>query len=457
MCTKPQDGLAAANFSTANMPADQDNSRQALPPLLRDRAFLGMTATQFFGAFNDNLFKQLMLLLAVPVAGAAAGARDQQGLAQVVFALPFIIFSGFAGYLSDRFRKRDIIVGSKWAEIAIMLFGMLAFLAFRAFGYNGLLVVLFLMGTQSAFFGPGKYGILPEMLRERDLPRANGVILMTTFLAIIFGTALAGLLNDFFVDENQPLENSASRLAYGSAMCVGIAVLGTVTSSFIRPGPPAKPDLVFTKSSLLVPSDTRRVLADDRPLLMALLVSCMFWLVSGIAIPAVNSLGKVQLPLDPQWRDTLTSLMTAAIGLGIAAGAVIAGRISRGKADFRLTRFGAWESSRACCCWRSRVPVGFICLVSQAACRYWPCWKCSAGFFAIPLQVFIQSRPPDDQKGRMIAVMNLTNFVAILLSGVLYWLFDRGVDHFGAPRSTIFGLMALLILPVAFLYRPPQT
>ncbi len=156
MSTKPQDGLAAANFSTANMPADQDHSRQALPPLLRDRAFLGMTATQFFGAFNDNLFKQLMLLLAVPVAGAAAGARDQQGLAQVVFALPFIIFSGFAGYLSDRFRKRDIIVGSKWAEIAIMLFGMLAFLAFRAFGYNGLLVVLFLMGTQSAFFGPGE-------------------------------------------------------------------------------------------------------------------------------------------------------------------------------------------------------------------------------------------------------------------------------------------------------------
>ncbi len=377
--------------------------------------------------------------------------------AQIVFALPFIIFSGFAGYLSDRFRKRDIIVGSKWAEIAIMLFGMLAFLAFRAFGYNGLLVVLFLMGTQSAFFGPGKYGILPEMLRERDLPRANGVILMTTFLAIIFGTALAGLLNDFFVDENQPLENSASRLAYGSAMCVGIAVLGTVTSLFIRPGPPAKPDLVFTKSSLLVPSDTRRVLADDRPLLMALLVSCMFWLVSGIAIPAVNSLGKVQLPLDPQWRDTLTSSMTAAIGLGIAAGAVIAGRISRGKADFRLTRFGAWGIFASLLLLAVTRPGGIHLLGFAGSLPVLALLGMCAGFFAIPLQVFIQSRPPDDQKGRMIAVMNLTNFVAILLSGVLYWLFDRGVDHFGAPRSTIFGLMALLILPVAFLYRPPQT
>ncbi len=307
------------------------------------------------------------------------------------------------------------------------------------------------------FSDRGKYGILPEMLRERDLPRANGVILMTTFLAIIFGTALAGLLNDFFVDENQPLENSASRLAYGSAMCVGIAVLGTVTSSFIRPGPPAKPDLVFTKSSLLVPSDTRRVLADDRPLLMALLVSCMFWLVSGIAIPAVNSLGKVQLPLDPQWRDTLTSLMTAAIGLGIAAGAVIAGRISRGKADFRLTRFGAWGIFASLLLLAVTRPGGIHLLGFAGSLPVLALLGMCAGFFAIPLQVFIQSRPPDDQKGRMIAVMNLTNFVAILLSGVLYWLFDRGVDHFGTPRSTIFGLMALLILPVAFLYRPPQT
>ena len=84
----------------------------------------------------------------------------------MIFSLPFVLFSGFAGYLSDRYSKRTMIVVCKVAEIGIMLLGMLAFLAYGTLGYRGLLVVLFLMGTHSAFFGPGKYGILPELFRE---------------------------------------------------------------------------------------------------------------------------------------------------------------------------------------------------------------------------------------------------------------------------------------------------
>src|SRR5438132_6243672 len=169
-------------------------------PLFRDRSFWGMTATQFLGAFNDNLFKQLMLLLAIPVGAAAAQKADQQGLAMMVFSLPFVLFSGFAGYLSDRYSKRTVIVACKIAEIGIMLLGVVAFRAYGWTGYAGLLLVLWFMGTHSAFFGPGKYGILPELFRERDLPRANGVILMTTFLAIIFGTASAGILGTLLAE-----------------------------------------------------------------------------------------------------------------------------------------------------------------------------------------------------------------------------------------------------------------
>jgi len=428
----------------------QDDERaRGVPPLLGDRSFVGMTATQFLGAFNDNLFKQLMLLLAIPVGQQMADEGDQQSVATVLFSLPFILFSGYAGYLSDRYSKRVVIVLSKVAEIVVMLLGMLAFAAYATGGYAGLLVVLFLMGAQSAFFGPGKYGILPEMLHERNLPRANGIILMTTFLAIILGTAAAGLLGDQFVDPEAPRELRAVGLWRGSAVCVAIAVAGTLTSLLIRRTPPAQPTLRLQWDSLAVPGDSWRLLLVDRPLLLALAASCVFWLVSGIAIQAVNSLGMVQLRLD----QARTSALAAIIGLGIAVGAVIAGRLSHGRADFRIVRVGLWGIV-ACLLPLSLAPGGAHLLGFQGSLLVLALLGMAAGFFAIPVQVFIQSRPPKEQKGRMIAVMNLVNFIAILCSGILYGLFDWIVEDRGWPRSTIFAMMAAIVLPLAVLYRP---
>jgi acyl-[acyl-carrier-protein]-phospholipid O-acyltransferase/long-chain-fatty-acid--[acyl-carrier-protein] ligase len=423
-----------------------------LPRLYADTSFWGMTTTQFFGAFNDNLFKQLMLLLAVPVGISSAFEMDQQGLATVVFSLPFVLFSGYAGFLSDRFSKQPIIVLSKVAEIVVMLLGLLAFLAYGSWGYQGLLVVLFLMGTQSAFFGPSKYGILPEMLRTEDLPRANGIIVMTTFLAIIFGTASAGLFAKWFVDRDAPLTESAHRLWVGSAFCVAIAVTGTLTSLLVRRVPAARPDLKFRLSSLAIPPESRRVLREDVPLLMAILASCVFWLVSGIAIQAVNALGLRQL----QVGDLRTSIMTAIIGLGIAIGAVIAGKVCHGRADSRVERLGLWGIFAFLLVISISLPGGRHLLGFYGTLPVLVILGISAAFFAIPVQVFIQARPPDGLKGRMIAVMNQTNFVAIMLSGVVYWLFDRLVEACGWPRSAVFAMMAVLILPVALFYRLPD-
>lgn len=420
------------------------------PPLLADWSFLGLTATQFLGAFNDNLFKQLMLLLAIPVGAVAHEEQDQQATATIVFALPFILFSGFAGYLSDRYSKTRIIVLAKVAEILIMVLGMAAFASYAIGGYAGLLVVLFLMGTHSAFFGPGKYGILPEMLRKDDLPRANGLILMTTFLAIIFGTATAGVLGNVFIDESGPVEMRAVGLWKGSAVCVTIAVAGTLTSLLIRRLAPAQPNLPFHFDALITPKETRQLLMADRPLVLALLASCVFWLVSGIAIQAVNSLGLVQLQLD----KFQTSLMTAVIGLGIAVGAVIAGRMCHGRADFRIVRAGAWGIVVFLALLAVSKPGGEHLLGYVGSFPVLVLLGAAAGFFAIPVQVFIQDRPPKDQKGRMIALMNLVNFIAILFSGVLYGIFDKIVTTQEWPRSAVFGMMAAIMLPLALLYRP---
>src|SRR5438874_608043 len=116
--------------SDAVLNAAHDAPKAHKASLLGDRSFWGMTATQFLGAFNDNLFKQLMLLLAIPVGAAAAQAEDQQWYAMMVFSLPFVLFSGFAGYLSDRYSKRTVIVACKVAEIGIMLLGVLGFLSY---------------------------------------------------------------------------------------------------------------------------------------------------------------------------------------------------------------------------------------------------------------------------------------------------------------------------------------
>lgn len=445
----PEPGRAAGDqpldARTVSPRSALPTAEDGLPTLYRDRSFWGMTVTQFLGAFNDNLFKQIILLLALKVA-----AQDRQWEAMFVFSAPFVIFSGYAGYLADRYSKRAIIVLAKVAEILVMLGGLAAFLSFGLGGFPGLLVVLFLMGAQSAFFGPSKYGILPEMLRPQDLPRANGVILMTTFLAIIFGAVLAGFLCDLATGVTLPLTETAHRLWLASAVCVAIAVVGTLTSLWVRRVPAAAPHLPFRWSALTVPPDSRQMLRADRPLLGAVLASSIFWLVAGVASPAVNSLGKLQLELS----DTGTSILQACIGVGIGVGSIVAGRLSHGVADFRVMRLGGWGLIAALLAVALPGPTHGHLLGFSGTLVALIVLGTFAGMYAIPLQVFMQSRPPDGQKGRMIAVMNQANFAAILLSSLVYWLFDRLVVLAGWPRCALFALTAAVMLSALLLYRP---
>jgi acyl-[acyl-carrier-protein]-phospholipid O-acyltransferase/long-chain-fatty-acid--[acyl-carrier-protein] ligase len=184
----------------------------------------------------------------------------------------------------------------------------------------------------------------------------------------------------------------------------------------------------------------------------------MFWLIGGLLVQIVNALGKKQL-VGPGGEvglsDARTSFLTAITSLGIAVGAIVAGRLSRGRVDSQIVRFGAWG-----------IVAGLVLLslpgpgADHHLLGFWGSLPALvllgafAGTFAVPVQVFIQSRPPADQKGRMIAVMNQMNFVAILLSGVVYYVFVVLVDWLGWPRSPMFAFSALLMLPVAILYRP---
>lgn len=419
-----------------------------VPPLSKDTSFWGMTATQFFGAFNDNLFKQLMLLLATPTAVeiAAAQARgetepDRQAEAMIVFAAAILTFTGIAGWLADKTSKRTLIIGAKVAEIVVMTLGMIGFLLYGTFGFGGMLVVLFLMGIQTAFFGPPKYGILPETIHDRDLPAANGVFLMFTFVAIIFGVVLAGAIG------------AQTETAWrGSAICIVIAVIGTGTALFTRRVPPANPEMKLRWYDWLVPPESIALVRRDRELLLALLVTSSFWLLGSIVQQAVNALGKSQLGLG----DGQTSILAAMLGIGIPVGCLLGGKLSAGKINPRVVTGGA---------------IGIVITLGLMSLRGGPdghllgfygsipvliAAGVSTGIFIVPIQVAVQALPPANEKGRMIALMNQCNWVGIIIGALLFKGSVTLCDTFDQPRNTAFAVGALVMLPIAVFYRPKE-
>ncbi len=200
---------------------------------------------------------------------------------------------------------------------------------------------------------------------------------------------------------------------------------------------------------------TVKLLMRDRNLVMSVMATSVFWLVSGIAIQAVNSLGRNQLHLSLQ----ATSIMTAVIGLGIACGSMLASKLTSQVKDTSVVRYGvvgifltlaamaiSWPSSSSETWQHMLGYYGSLPILIMLG--------MSAGLFVIPLQVFLQSRPPVNQRGRMIAAMNLSNYIAILLSGFVYGAFDLAITSMEWPRSYVFGFMSLLILPLVIWYRP---
>src|SRR5207244_12929074 len=157
--------------------------------LLRSGGFQAFLWTQFLSAFNDNVYEFVISLLAVDMALRAGGGSEYLSFVNAVFMLPFFLFSGYAGHAADAFSKRRVLIVTKAFEILVMLLGFLAFFSGRT---ELMLGVVFLMALRSTFFSPAKYGIVPEMLPARDLSRANGLIEMSTLVAIIAGKAIGG-------------------------------------------------------------------------------------------------------------------------------------------------------------------------------------------------------------------------------------------------------------------------
>ncbi len=381
-------------------------------------------------------------MLATPTAiELAAGiGQDRQSEAQFLFSGAVLVSSGIAGFVADRVSKRAVVISSKVAETLVMMLGAAAFWYYDRIGIAGLFAVLLLLGIQNAFVGPAKYGILPEMLPPASLPRANGVFLLLTFVAIFLGFALAGGLLNLFAGE----------VWRASLVCVAIAIVGTVTSFSVRRVPAARPGLALHWSSWGVSREILALLRRDCELRWAIVVVAIYWMGAAMYIQTVNALGMSQLGVG----EFRTSILASVGGIGVAVGCLLGGYISRNRINRSVVTAGATglvatlllmslpgASHRHLLGFAGSIPVLILMGVFS-------------GMFIVPVQVILQSRPPRQDKGRVIAAMNQCSLVGVMLGALVYESCLWTLDATGGPSSTIFAVTAALMLPIALFYRP---
>ncbi len=292
------------------------------------RGFVSLVASQFFGAMNDNVLKGVLTFMVIDGAWGGQLGKGGQGIVGVCFTVPFILLSGYAGQLADRHSKRSVTMWVKIAEIPIAL---LAAVGFWTGNLWITLTALIALTCQSSFFGPAKYGMIPELVEDSDLSRANGTINMMTNVAVIVGTILAGFVSDLYSPQN----GAAGMGWVPGVTLLLIACAGLAAAMYLTPLPPGDKDLKYNWNPFVIYVDAIGEMSKSR-LLMVMLAWGYFYLLAGIALFIVPEY-TVVLEINRTEASVLLGVMGVAIGLGCA----VAGLISGHRIEPRLIPIGA--------------------------------------------------------------------------------------------------------------------
>ncbi|MCO6057790.1 MFS transporter [Pseudomonas sp. MOB-449] len=386
--------------------------------LLGTRRFLPFFVTQLLGAFNDNIFKQ-SLILAILYKLAISGDKSVfTNLCALLFILPFFLFSALGGQFGEKFAKDALIRTIKLAEVGIMAVGALGFF-FDSLPL--LFLALFAMGTHSALFGPVKYSILPQVLREDELVGGNALVEMGTFLAILAGTISAGMMMS--VEHYEPVVACAIVLTAG---------LGYLASRGIPRAAAALPELKLDWNIFRQSWQILRLGLGQRPSVSRSLVgNSWFWFLGAVYLTQIPAYSKELLHGD----ESVVTLILTVFSVGIALGSMLCERLSGGKVEVGLVPFGSigltlfglllwWHSGEFP---QGAVPHDWLALLGHGQ-----AWLILAdilgiglfgGFYIVPLYALIQARTAENERARVIAANNILNALFMVISAIASILF----------------------------------
>src|ERR1700722_1374850 len=267
------------------------------------KSFWLLIATQFQGAYSDNILRNLLLSMIVGMGLARSERETFISVVTFLFSVPFLLFSMPGGWLADRYSKRQVTLWTKAMEIVSMVVATVG-LATHTLALS--LVALTLVAAQAALFGPSKYGLLPELLPEKSLSWGNGVIELGTFLAIIVGTVTgAGMAEKFHGHEQ-----------YAGYVLLGLSALGFATSLGIDRVPPAAPEKPFRANILGDLWTQVKVMRGDRPLLLAVLGNTYFWFLGSLLFSTIVVYGPDVLHVSQMKTGYLNAMLAVGVGLG---------------------------------------------------------------------------------------------------------------------------------------------
>jgi acyl-[acyl-carrier-protein]-phospholipid O-acyltransferase / long-chain-fatty-acid--[acyl-carrier-protein] ligase len=388
--------------------------------LLKTKRFLPLFITQFFGAFNDNAFKNAFLIWFTYDVSVTSGLNAPMivTLAAGLFVLPFLLFSATAGQLADKYEKSWLVQKIKLSEVFLML--LCAFFFYIGSVY-GLLVVLFLMGVQSTFFGPIKYSLLPEHLKDNELISGNGLIESSTFLSILFGTIFGGLI---------------IRTTYGvellSFSIIAFSIIGWLSSLSIPNSPVGDKKLKIGWNIITVTKNIISYARIEPTVWLSIIGISWFWLIGATFLTQFSTYTKIILKSNEEIVTTLLS----SFSIGVGIGSLLCNKLLKGKIDGRLVPWGILGITFG---------IAFLVLSSHLYLKHLPLGpspllglvdflnlnvysllilaslfiiSLCTGIYIVPLYAIIQHRSKDKYLSRVIAANNVMNSLFMVLSSL---------------------------------------
>ena len=373
--------------------------------------FYFLNVTQFLGAFNDNILKQV-LMFGLALGGVWAGVLGEggQAWASICLAVPFVLFSGFAGQFSDKYSKRRISIMAKWSEIPIAL---LAMIGLWLTNLPLVLFALFAIALQSTFFSPSKFGILPEIIPNEKLSRANGTINMFTWFAIILGCALGGWIYDHYA----PSDGAAPMLWLPGVVILIVGISGTITSHGISVVPRQNPDLKISYWLVDGYYKTWRHFRGTTAMSALIAYSFFYMIIVGIAAMIM-----------PDYKDilgisaTATSMLFVILAVFMGVGDYVAGVVSGHRIRPELVTYGNLLTAAAFLA-LGFAPANFLLVAVLLGLGGFMC-----GFVLVPLQTMIQYFSGDEQRGQVLGFWNCLVFSGVIVGNLFFFSLRNYLD-----------------------------